>query len=195
MVEAESAVKRESNPATNQQLGQISNWRGFNNPWLPDDDQAVDFSYVNLVENPERYTGYKVSWLQIHCRGRGIPHALASCLLYLMCSRMLQMLGHQLCPIASCGVSLDSWLANNAMIEAACSWIGGRGDVVQGEHPHRVWNQIYSHSCFQGMTNASECTEQRVFYKLISGMRASDHHHVNAVVVQLLCYTYVKSPG
>ena len=69
MVTAESAVKRESNPATNQQLGQISNWRGFNNPWLPDDDQAVDFSYVNLVENPERYTGYKVSWLQSCCRG------------------------------------------------------------------------------------------------------------------------------
>ncbi|KAK9850278.1 hypothetical protein WJX84_007666 [Apatococcus fuscideae] len=108
MVEAESAVKRESNPATNEQLGQISNWRGFNNPWLPDDDQAVDFSYVNLVENPERYTGYK------------------------------------------------------------------------GEHPHRVWNQIYSHSCFQGMTNASECTEQRVFYKLISGMHASISAHIAA---------------
>ena len=42
--------------------------------------------------------------------------------------------------------------------------------AVQGEHPHRVWNQIYSHSCFQGMSNASECTEQRVFYKLISGI-------------------------
>ena len=69
MVEAESAVKRESNPATNEQLGQISNWRGFNNPWLPDDDQAVDFSYVNLVENPERYTGYKVSWPQSHSIG------------------------------------------------------------------------------------------------------------------------------
>ncbi len=50
--------------------------------------------------------------------------------------------------------------------------------VVQGEHPHRVWNQIYSHSCFQGMTNASECTEQRVFYKLISGMQIISAPHL-----------------
>ncbi len=59
-MEEASAVKRDLDPATRKQLGQIPGWRGFNNPWLPDDDQAVDFSYVNLVENPERYTGYKV---------------------------------------------------------------------------------------------------------------------------------------
>ena len=59
-MESESAVNRELDPRTQKELRQIPGWRGFNNPWLPDDDQAVDFSYVNLLENPERYTGYKV---------------------------------------------------------------------------------------------------------------------------------------
>ena len=66
MMESESAVNRELDPMTTKQLGQIPAWRGFNNPWLPDDDQAVDFSYVNLLENPERYTGYKVFKLTEH---------------------------------------------------------------------------------------------------------------------------------
>ncbi len=69
ILESESAVNRELDPTTRQQLGQVPGWRGLNNPWLPDDDdQAVDFSYVNLLENPERYTGYKVqpaSWTNI----------------------------------------------------------------------------------------------------------------------------------
>ena len=43
-----------------EQLLNIPGWRGFNNPWMAEDDQDVDFSYINLVDNPERYTGYKV---------------------------------------------------------------------------------------------------------------------------------------
>ena len=43
-----------------EQLLNIPGWRGFNNPWMAEDDQDVDFSYINLVDNQERYTGYKV---------------------------------------------------------------------------------------------------------------------------------------
>ena len=43
-----------------EQLLTIPSWRGFNNPWMAEDDQDVEFSYINLADNPERYTGYKV---------------------------------------------------------------------------------------------------------------------------------------
>lgn len=45
---------------TRSRLLNIHGWRGFNNPWMPLDEEDVDFSYINLQQNPERYTGYKV---------------------------------------------------------------------------------------------------------------------------------------
>lgn len=45
---------------TRSRLLNIRGWRGFNNPWMPVDEEDVDFSYINLQQNPERYTGYKV---------------------------------------------------------------------------------------------------------------------------------------
>lgn len=38
----------------------IKGWRGINNPWMPEDDEDLSFSYINLLDNVERYTGYKV---------------------------------------------------------------------------------------------------------------------------------------
>lgn len=35
-------------------------WRGINNPWMAEGDDGEEFQYINLVVNPERYTGYKV---------------------------------------------------------------------------------------------------------------------------------------
>lgn len=40
-------------------LVSIRGWRGLNNPWMHEDEADADFSYINLVANPERYTGYK----------------------------------------------------------------------------------------------------------------------------------------
>ena len=59
-LDVESAVRRTIGANMQQQLLNIPGWRGFNNPWMAEDDQDVDFSYINLVDNPERYTGYKV---------------------------------------------------------------------------------------------------------------------------------------
>lgn len=57
----ESAVNQEMDPAVKQQLIQHSKgWRGINNPWMADGDDHEEFQYINLVVNPERYTGYKV---------------------------------------------------------------------------------------------------------------------------------------
>lgn len=58
--EAESAVDRSVEPAVKQRLLNIRGWRGFNNPWMPGDDTDVKYLYINLLKNPERYTGYKV---------------------------------------------------------------------------------------------------------------------------------------
>lgn len=59
-LELESAVRRTVGVGMQEQLLNIPRWQGFNNPWMAEDDQDVDFSYINLVDNPERYTGYKV---------------------------------------------------------------------------------------------------------------------------------------
>jgi hypothetical protein len=39
----------------------------------------------------------------------------------------------------------------------------------QGEHAHRIWNMIYSQSCFNNVTDKDVCAERKVFYRLISG--------------------------
>ena len=44
---------------TSERLRNIAGWRGFNNPWMPEDDGDLEFAYINLLKNPERYTGYK----------------------------------------------------------------------------------------------------------------------------------------
>jgi hypothetical protein len=36
-------------------------WRGLNNPWMAGGEEGEEYQYINLVTNPERYTGYKVS--------------------------------------------------------------------------------------------------------------------------------------
>lgn len=59
-MEAESAVKS-VDASTEARLVSIRGWRGYNNPWMLEDESDVDFSYVNLIMNPERYTGYKAS--------------------------------------------------------------------------------------------------------------------------------------
>ena len=57
---AESAVDRTVEAKMRAALLSIPGWRGFNNPWMPDDEEDVEYSYINLQQNPERYTGYKV---------------------------------------------------------------------------------------------------------------------------------------
>ena len=59
-LEAESAVDRRVDEEVRARLVSIRGWRGLNNPWMHEDEHDVDYSYINLVANPERYTGYKV---------------------------------------------------------------------------------------------------------------------------------------
>jgi ERO1-like protein alpha len=48
---------------------------------------------------------------------------------------------------------------------------------LQGEHAHRIWSAIYNQSCF---SDGVSCSEERVFYRLISGMHASISCHLAA---------------
>ena len=59
-IEREFAVDRTMDADVKARLIGLPGWRGFNNPWMPEDDSEVDYSYINLVVNPERFTGYKV---------------------------------------------------------------------------------------------------------------------------------------
>lgn len=57
----ESVVDRTLQPQMKARLLSVRDWRGFKNPWMPEvtDDEKVDYSYINLLRNGERYTGYK----------------------------------------------------------------------------------------------------------------------------------------
>ena len=66
-LEAESAVDRRVDASTKEHLVSIRGWRGFNNPWMLEDEGDVEYSYINLLMNPERYTGYKVVFLPSAC--------------------------------------------------------------------------------------------------------------------------------
>ena len=59
--EEESAVNRSIDAQHEEQLRSLRGWKGLDNPWLPAGDADIDFSYINLLANPERYTGYMVS--------------------------------------------------------------------------------------------------------------------------------------
>ncbi len=63
-LEAEAAVDRDVDEGTRRQLAAIRGWRGLDNPWMREgeaEDDELEYSYINLLANPERYTGYKVS--------------------------------------------------------------------------------------------------------------------------------------
>jgi Endoplasmic Reticulum Oxidoreductin 1 (ERO1) len=60
MATEESAVDRSLSVQDERALQALPGWKGLNNPWLPETDANVEFSYINLQVNPERYTGYTV---------------------------------------------------------------------------------------------------------------------------------------
>ncbi|KAI3432253.1 hypothetical protein D9Q98_003814 [Chlorella vulgaris] len=106
-VQLESDVDRTLAPHIKASLLSVRDWRGYRNPWMPEGDEKVEYSYINLLRNSERYTGYK------------------------------------------------------------------------GEHAARVWGAIYGQKMFAGAADPANCPpEQRVFYRLISGMHSSITAHV-----------------
>ena len=62
LLDVEAAVE-EVEGLVREQLVSIHGWRGVNNPWMPGNDtvQPESFSYINLLANPERFTGYEAS--------------------------------------------------------------------------------------------------------------------------------------
>lgn len=102
---SDAAIVTRVDDQTEERLLSIRGWRGFNNPWVALDANAVDYSYINLQQNVERYTGYK------------------------------------------------------------------------GEAAARIWEAIYTQSCFTNRVD-DNCTERRIFYRLVSGMHASISAHI-----------------
>lgn len=66
-LEVESAVRRTVGAGMQEQLLNVPSWRGFNNPWMAEDEHDIEFSYINLMDNAERYTGYKVLYRCMRC--------------------------------------------------------------------------------------------------------------------------------
>ncbi|CAD7695908.1 unnamed protein product [Ostreobium quekettii] len=108
VIQNEFQVDKTVDPNVKELLVNLPGWRGFNNPWMAEDEKETEYFYINLLANPERFTGYK------------------------------------------------------------------------GEHTQRVWKAVYSQSCFTGSTNPGEdeCTEKRIFYRLISGLHSSITAHI-----------------
>lgn len=53
-------MDRSVDASTKTHLVNIHGWRGYNNPWMMEEETDSEYSYINLLANPERYTGYKV---------------------------------------------------------------------------------------------------------------------------------------
>lgn len=88
----ESAVNQSLDPGVKQQLITHSKgWRGINNPWMADGDDSEEFQYINLVVNPERYTGYKVR----RCCCRALDALLTICTPPSACPRFMWQAGSQ----------------------------------------------------------------------------------------------------
>ena len=62
---------------TEEELMKLVGWAGLDNPWLPDLDANVEYSYINLQVNPERFTGYTVCFCR-HQSHHEIWHAASS---------------------------------------------------------------------------------------------------------------------
>ncbi|GBF89565.1 hypothetical protein Rsub_02283 [Raphidocelis subcapitata] len=58
-IEMESQVDQTLEPGMKKKLRHLKGWRGINNPWMADGDGDEEYLYINLLNNPERYTGYK----------------------------------------------------------------------------------------------------------------------------------------
>lgn len=57
-VEKESNVDRAIRADIKEKLLEVKDWKGYRNPWMPEEN-GFEYTYVNLLRNPERYTGYK----------------------------------------------------------------------------------------------------------------------------------------
>ena len=141
VVVAESAVDRTVDAGVRARLHSVADWRGLNNPWMPNDEEDVQYSYINLRQNPERYTGYQVRVVRMSASGRDTSSFWLACRTF-TCRCLFQEL----------------W---RAVETSAC--------CVQGETATRIWEAIYSQSCFTNISDPDTCTERRVFYRLISG--------------------------
>ncbi len=58
-------MDRSVDASTKVHLVNIHGWRGYNNPWMAEGETDSEYSYINLLANPERYTGYKVPSAQL----------------------------------------------------------------------------------------------------------------------------------
>eukprot|EP01026_Neomeris_dumetosa_P062957 TRINITY_DN5970_c0_g2_i1.p1 TRINITY_DN5970_c0_g2~~TRINITY_DN5970_c0_g2_i1.p1 ORF type:complete len:492 (+),score=46.91 TRINITY_DN5970_c0_g2_i1:55-1476(+) len=58
-IQAEQAVNRTVASNLRSKLVTLKGWRGFNNPWMWEEENEEEYLYINLLDNPERYTGYK----------------------------------------------------------------------------------------------------------------------------------------
>lgn len=57
-VKKESDIDRSIQPSMKARLMEVKDWKGYRNPWMPEEN-GLEYSYINLLRNGERYTGYK----------------------------------------------------------------------------------------------------------------------------------------
>ncbi len=76
--ELDSKVDVGLEPGMRAKLLNLHGWRGINNPWMavdPGHQEEEEYQYINLITNPERYTGYQVRSHEANTR-TSVPSAL-----------------------------------------------------------------------------------------------------------------------
>lgn len=120
---------------TSERLRNIAGWRGFNNPWMPEDDGDLEFAYINLLKNPERYTGYKARY----CMAPRMQQVV-----YLV----VQHRRHVKAGSVSCDLTLKTAVKHKY----------GSAAVPQGRSPEGMHDRVYgwdTHRCCAILTGAS----------------------------------------
>ena len=56
--ELDSKVDRGLDEGIKASLLNLKGWRGYNNPWMAEGEKEEEYQFINLLSNPERYTGY-----------------------------------------------------------------------------------------------------------------------------------------
>ncbi|KXZ51941.1 hypothetical protein GPECTOR_11g66 [Gonium pectorale] len=141
-------------------------WRGFNNPWMAEGEgSSEEYLYVNLLINPERYTGYAGE------HAHRIWNAIYNQSCFQYPAGVAPSSSTDQAPPPSNASDTDAAAAALAAIAAQAA--GGGGGTNGSE-------TTVAGSGGSSGTADGWCPEKRIFYRLISGMHASISAHISA---------------
>eukprot|EP00201_Polytomella_parva_P019162 CAMPEP_0175054010 /NCGR_PEP_ID=MMETSP0052_2-20121109/9255_1 /TAXON_ID=51329 ORGANISM="Polytomella parva, Strain SAG 63-3" /NCGR_SAMPLE_ID=MMETSP0052_2 /ASSEMBLY_ACC=CAM_ASM_000194 /LENGTH=785 /DNA_ID=CAMNT_0016318633 /DNA_START=502 /DNA_END=2859 /DNA_ORIENTATION=- len=191
-------VDRRLNFQTAARLLNLRGWRGYNNPWMAEGDEDEEYLYINLLANPERFTGYAGEhahriWAEIYTRVLQATSEAAVAAAANKNKSSMVAAGRTPSPFFSAGPSAmgsggsgggggggdggvfpsSSSLATPYGIDRSRTSIL-KGVLGGGGGDPRHWDRT-----ILGPKGSDQRAESRVFYRLVSGIHTSISAHIS----------------